>query len=230
MQEHNHSIKDWAKDDRPREKLLSKNPMSVSNAELIAILLNNGSRHRSALDLARELLLLGRNNLMELGKLSAYEFMKVKGVGKAKAVILAAALELGRRRQASTAVEFPIVKHSSDVARYLQQMLQDLRQEVFVVLFLNRANRIRHTEIISTGGITATIADPRIILKKALEHEAVSLILSHNHPSGSTRPSKADEELTIKIRDGARLLDIKLLDHIIIGQDAFFSFADQGLI
>ena len=167
---------------------------------------------------------------MELGKLSAYEFMKVKGIGKAKAVILSAALELGRRRQASTAVEYLVVKHSADVARYLQQMLQDLRQEVFVVLFLNRANRIRHSEIISTGGITATIADPRIILKKALEYEAVSLILSHNHPSGSTRPSKADEELTIKIRDGAKLLDIKLLDHIIIGQDAFYSFADQGLI
>ncbi|MCG7855625.1 DNA repair protein RadC [Flavihumibacter sediminis] len=230
MQERNYSIKSWAKDDRPREKLLSKSPISLSDAELLAILLNNGNRDRSALDLARDLMQLCRNNLQELGKLSVFDLMKVKGIGEAKAVIITAAMELGRRRQATLALDCPIITSSKDVALYLQQLFQDYRHEVFVVLFLNRANKIRHSEIISSGGITGTVADPRIIMKKALEQEAVALILSHNHPSGNLKPSKADEELTYKIREAAKLLDIKVMDHIIVSTEGYFSFADEGLL
>jgi DNA repair protein RadC len=230
MQERIYSIKEWAKDDRPREKLLSKSPMALTDTELLAILLNNGNRDKSAIDLAREILQLGRNNLQELGKLSVFDFMSVKGIGEAKAVIITAALELGRRRQAALALETPVVTSSRDVALYLQQLFQDHRHEVFVVLFLNRANKIRHSEIISSGGITGTVADPRIIMKKAIEQEAVALILSHNHPSGNLRPSRADEELTYKIREAAKLLDIKVMDHIIVSTEGYFSFADEGLL
>ncbi|WP_332736585.1 RadC family protein [Flavihumibacter sp.] len=230
MQERNYSIKSWAKDDRPREKLLSKSPISLSDAELLAILLNNGNRDRSALDLACDLMQLCRNNLQELGKLSVFDLMKVKGIGEAKAVIITAAMELGRRRQAALALDCPIITSSRDVALYLQQLFQDYSHEVFVVLFLNRANKIRHSEIISSGGITGTVADPRIIMKKALEQEAVALILSHNHPSGNLKPSKADEELTYKIREAAKLLDIKVMDHIIVSTEGYFSFADEGLL
>ncbi|KYP12935.1 DNA repair protein RadC [Flavihumibacter sp. CACIAM 22H1] len=230
MQAQNHSIKLWAKDDRPREKLLSKSPIQLSDAELIALLLNNGNKQKTALDLARELLQLGQNNLFELGKLSVYELMKVKGVGKAKAVTIAAAMELAKRRQLSQALHLKSVSSSQEVALLLQQEFGDFRHEIFLVLFLNRANKIKHKEIISTGGLTGTVADPRIILRKAIEQDAVSLILCHNHPSGNLTPSKADEELTRKIKEAGRLLDIRVLDHLIVSQDGFFSFADQGLL
>jgi DNA repair protein RadC len=230
MQEQNYPIKSWAKDDRPREKLLSKNPMALSDAELIAILINNGSRDKSALDLARELLRLGQNNLQELGKLSVHDLMTIKGIGVVKAVMITAALELGRRRLSARALEYPVVAGSRDVALYLQQLFQDHHYEVFVVLFLNRANKIRHFEIISSGGITGTVADPRLIMKKAIEQEAVALILSHNHPSGNLRPSKADEDLTYKIREAAKLLDIRVMDHIIVSHEGYFSFADEGML
>lgn len=204
--------------------------MSLSDTELIAILLNNGNRDKSAIDLARELMQLGRNNIHELGKLSVFDLMTIKGIGKAKAVIIAAALELGRRRLAAKALDFPVMAGSRDVALYLQQLLQDHHHEVFVVLFLNRANKIRHFEVISSGGITGTVADPRLIMKKAIEQEATGLILSHNHPSGNLRPSKADEELTYKIREAAKLLDIRVMDHIIVSHEGYFSFADEGLL
>lgn len=204
--------------------------MALSDTELIAILINNGSRDKSALDLARDLMQLGRNNLHELGKLSVFDLMTIKGIGEAKAVIITAALELGRRRQATKALEFPVVTGSRDVALYLQQLFQDHHHEVFVVLFLNRANKIRHFEVISSGGITGTVADPRLIMKKAIEQEATGLILSHNHPSGNLRPSKADEELTYKIREAAKLLDIRVMDHIIVSHEGYFSFADEGLL
>ncbi|MET0243933.1 MAG: DNA repair protein RadC, partial [Flavitalea sp.] len=211
MQAQNYSIKQWASDDRPREKLLSRSAAALSDAELIAILFKSGTPKRSALELGRELMLLSKNNLQELGKLTVKEMMQVKGVGEAKAATLVAALELGRRRQSGVSLEKLLVKDSGDMARYLQAMLKDYAQEVFGVVFLNRANRVNHFEIISKGGITGTVADPRIILKKALEEEAVSLILCHNHPSGSIKPSRADEELTLKIKEAARFLDIKVL-------------------
>ena len=230
MQEQKYSIKQWAKDDRPREKLLMKGPESLSDSELLAILLVNGTRAKSALDLAKEILNLGKNNLPELGKLTVKQLTKIKGIGEAKAITIVAALELGRRRQALEFLEKEVITSSNDVARFLQTILQDYRHEVFAVLFLNRANKVNHFEIISEGGITGTVADPRIILKKALEQDAVSLILCHNHPSGSLQPSKADEELTIKIREASKYFDIKVLDHIIVSEAGHYSFADEGLL
>jgi len=230
MQEQKYSIKEWAKDDRPREKLLSKGPEALSDSELLAILIHNGTREKTAVDLAKEIIRLGKNNLAELGKLSIKELMKIKGIGEAKAITIAAAMELGRRRQATGLLEKPVVANSNDVAGYLQAMLKDYRHEVFAVLFLNRANKINHFEIISEGGITGTVADPRVILKKALEEDAVSIILCHNHPSGSLKPSKADEELTFKIKEAAKYFDIKVVDHIIVSDAGFYSFADEGIL
>jgi DNA repair protein RadC len=224
------SIKNWAIDDRPREKLLANGAASLSNSELIAILLNNGSKNKSAVELGREILKLGGDNLNELGKLSLNDFKKVKGIGEAKSITIAAALELGRRRQASSSLEKAVVRTSRDIAQYLQASLKDYSYEVFAVIFLNRANKINHFEIISRGGITGTVADPRIILKKALEEDATSLILCHNHPSGNLRPSRADEEITKKIKEAALYFDITIIDHIIVSEDGFYSFADDGIL
>lgn len=224
------SIKTWATDDRPREKLLTKGATALSNSELLAILINNGSKNRSAVDLAKEILKLGRDNLNELGKLTLNDFKKINGIGDAKSIIIAAALELGRRRHTGDNLDKIVIKESKDVAKYLQTQLKDYTYEVFAVLFLNQANKINHFEIVSKGGITGTVADPRIILKKALDNNATSLVLCHNHPSGNLRPSKADEELTKKIAEAARYLDIKVIDHIIVSEEGFYSFADDGLI
>lgn len=230
MQEQNYSIPQWAVDDRPREKLRSKGAENLSDSELLAILIHHGTRDKTALDLAREVLKLGKNGLSGLGKLSVKEFTKVKGIGEAKAITIAAALEIGRRRQASLFLEKPVVKYSGEIARFLQALLKDHHHEVFVVVFLNRANRINHYEIISEGGITGTVADPRIILKKALEEDAVSIILCHNHPSGNLLPSRADEELTRKIKEASGYFDIKVLDHIIVSEEGYYSFADEGIL
>jgi DNA repair protein RadC len=230
MQAENYSIKKWAKDDKPREKLLNKSAAALSDAELLAILINHGTREKSALHLAREILFLGRNSLNELGKLSIDELMSIKGIGMAKAVTIAAALEIGRRRQAGTIMNKTSLKDSRDVAQYLQSILKDQHMELFAVVFLNQANRVNHFEIISQGGITGTVADPRIILKKALEKNAVNLILCHNHPSGSLKPSKADEELTHKIKEAAKFFDIKVIDHLIVSEEGYFSFADEGIL
>jgi len=173
---------------------------------------------------------LSKDNLSELGKLSIKELMKVKGIGQAKAVTISAALELGRRRQASGSLQKKIISCSNDIADYIMAKLKDYRHEVFAVVFLNRANKINHFEIVSEGGITGTVADPRVILKKALEEDAVSIILCHNHPSGSLKPSRADEELTSKIKEAAKYFDIKILDHMIVSDAGYFSFADEGLL
>jgi DNA repair protein RadC len=230
MQEQKYSIKEWAKDDRPREKLLLKGAGVLSNSELIAILISNGTREKSAVEVAQDLLRAGKDNLNELGKLSVKELMKVKGIGEAKAISIVAAMELGRRRQATASREKAVITSSSDVADYLQILLKDYKHEVFAVLFLNRSNKINHFQIVSEGGITGTVADPRIILKKALEEDAVSIILCHNHPSGSLEPSKADEELTFKIKEAAKYFDIKVLDHLIVSDDGYYSFADEGIL
>jgi DNA repair protein RadC len=230
MQEDNYSIKQWAKDDRPREKLLNHGPSHLSDSELIAILLNHGTRDKSAIDLGKEVMHLGKNNLSELGKLTVKDLMRIKGIGEAKAIAIAAALELGRRRQASSHLQKPIVSTSRDLANYLQSLFQDHNREIFAVAFLNQSNRINHIETVSEGGITGTIADPRIILRKALEENAVSLILCHNHPSGSLKPSRQDEEITKKIKEAAKYFDIKVLDHIIVSDAGYFSFADEGIL
>ena len=230
MQEHKYSIKNWAKDDRPREKLLTKGAVSLSDSELLAILIHNGSKEKTAVDLAKEILKLGKDNLVELGKLSLTDLMKIKGIGEAKAITIAAALELGRRRQSAAPLGKPVVQTSRDIADYLKPKLKDYRHEVFAVLYLNRANKINHFEIISEGGITGTVADPRVILRMALEKDAVNIILCHNHPSGSLKPSRADEQLTTKIKEAAKFLDITVLDHVIVSEDGHFSFADEGLL
>jgi len=230
MQEQIYSIKEWAKDDRPREKLRFKGPEVLTDSELLAILIHNGIRQRTAVDLAKEVLLLGKNSLGMVGRLSLRELMKVKGIGEAKAITIAAALELGRRRQAGLSSGKKVVKESGDIANHLQALLRDYQREVFGVVFLNQANRINHYEIISEGGITGTVADPRVILKKALEEEAVSIILFHNHPSGNLKPSQSDQTLTARIAEAARYFDIRVLDHIIVSEDGYFSFADDGMI
>jgi DNA repair protein RadC len=230
MQEQNYSIKQWAKDDRPREKLLLKGAETLSDSELLAILIGNGTRSKTAIDLAKEILVLGKNNLPELGKLTVKELMKIKGIGEAKAITIVAALEIGRRRQAMNYREKAIMTSSNDVANYLQSLLKDYRHEVFAVLFLNRANKINHFQIVSEGGITGTVADPRIILKKALEEDAVSMILCHNHPSGSLKPSSADVELTRKIKEAAKFFDIKVMDHLSVSDAGYYSFSDEGIL
>ena len=229
MQAKKYSIKNWAIDDRPREKLLRKSPASLSDSELLAILIRDGTPERSGLELAKDILLLGKNNLNELGRLGVKDFMSIKGVGLAKAVAIAAALELGRRRQAES-FRKPVIKGSRDVANHLRSLLKDYNYEVFGALFLNQGNKIRDFTVLSTGGITATVADPRLILKRALEQDAVAIILCHNHPSGHLEPSQADKDLTIKITEAARYFDIRVLDHIIVSDEGYFSFADEGLI
>lgn len=230
MQEQKYSIKQWAKDDRPREKLLLNGAATLSDSELLAILIHNGSKEKTAVDLAKDVLKLSKDNLSELGKLSVKELIKVKGIGEAKAVTISAALELGRRRQASGTLQKKIITTSNDIADYLVAKLKDYRHEVFAVIYLNRSNKINHFEIVSEGGITGTVADPRIILKKALEEDAVSIILCHNHPSGSLKPSRADEDLTHKIKEAAKYFDIRVLDHMIVSDAGYFSFADEGLL
>ncbi len=221
-------IKNWSPEDRPREKLKNKGAAQLSETELLTILIQNGTKERSAMDLAQELVDRSKNRLAELARMSTRELMKTKGIGMAKAISIQAALELGRRRMAAENLKSDVITGSTEVAKFLQAKLMDLPHEVFAVLFLNRANRIRHFEIISSGGMTGTVADPRIILKKALEEEAVSIILCHNHPSGNLRPSRADEELTNKIRHAAKYFDIQVLDHIIVSTDGYYSFADEG--
>lgn len=225
------SIKNWAIDDRPREKLALKGAGILSNSELLAILINNGSKDKSAVDLAKELLAKSSNDLQRLAKLTVKEMvnLKIKGLGPAKAISIAAALELGVRR--NVAVEKKeVVLSSKDIAQFLKAKFEYHKHEVFAVVFLNRSNKINHFEIVSEGGITGTVADPRIILRKALEHEAVSIVLCHNHPSGNLKPSRQDEELTNKIKLAAQYFDIKVLDHVIVSNEGYYSFADEGML
>ncbi|MEO7317022.1 MAG: DNA repair protein RadC [Ginsengibacter sp.] len=224
------SIKNWAIDDRPREKLMVKGRENLSDSELLAILINTGSRSASALDLAKQILTLGNNNLDELGKLTLHDLMKIKGIGEAKAITIAAALELGRRRSISPILDKPFIRSSKDLIDYLKIALRDYPHEVFAVVFMNRANKINHFEVMSTGGISYTIVDPRLIFKKALEVKATSIMLCHNHPSGNLRPSRADEEITQKLKNAGKLLEINVVDHVIVSDEGHFSFADEGLM
>ena len=224
------SIKNWAVDDRPREKLLTKGRESLSDSELLAILINTGSKTKSAVDLAKDVLALGKNNLDKLGKLSLTELMTIKGIGEAKAVTLIAALELGRRRQSIAPLNKTYVRSSNELATYLKATLKDYSHEVFAVVFLNKSNKINHFEILSKGGMTSTVVDPRILFKKALEVEATSLVLCHNHPSGSLKPSRIDEELTTKLKEAGKYLEISVIDHLIVSDEGYFSFADEGLM
>ncbi len=224
------SIKQWAVEDRPREKLLSKGIRSLTDAELVAILIRSGTSEESAVDLARRILKASGNNLNELSRLSVHDLQKFKGIGEAKAISIIAAMELGRRRKLSEVLQKKQITSSRDVFDFFQPFLGDLSYEEFWVLHLSRSNRILAWKKISQGGIAGTVTDVRLILKDALENTAVSLIICHNHPSGNLQPSKADTDITKKIKDAARLMEIRLLDHIIIGNNAYFSFADEGLL
>lgn len=221
-------IKQWATDDKPREKMLARGADALSATELLAILINNGTRSKSAIDLARELLQQGNNSLSNLAKMSLKDLQKVKGVGPAKAVAIKAALQLGILLEAEAMHQIPVLRSSKDIAVYLRKRLQHEPRESFMVVYLNRANRVLATEVVSTGGVTGTIADPKIIFKRALELQASHLILSHNHPSGNLQPSQADRKLTEKIKQAALLIDMEVIDHIIVSDQGYYSFADSG--
>lgn len=224
------SIKSWATGDQPREKLIQKGRLALSDAELIAILISTGNANESALDLSKKILSSTGNNLNALGKLSLKQLMGFKGIGEAKAVSIIAAMELGRRRRSEEALEKVKITSSNSVFELLQPVLGELLHEEFWILYLNNANKIIEQFQISKGGITGTLVDVRITLRKALEVGAVSLILAHNHPSGNLNPSEADKQLTRKLKTASESLDIKILDHIIVTEKSYFSFADEGLL
>lgn len=223
-------ITDWAEEDRPREKLLQKGTASLSDAELLAILISSGTKDKSAVDLGRELLQLANNNLNNLGKLAIADLKKLNGIGSARAVTIAAALELGRRRKLTDAENVIQIRCSKDVADIFQPLLADLQYEEFWILFLNRSNKVINRMKLSQGGISGTVTDVRLVMKKAVECLASGIIVCHNHPSGNLNPSESDSKITQKIKDAGNLLDIQLLDHLIISEKDYYSFADNGLL
>lgn len=224
------SIKSWAEEDRPREKMLAKGKEALSNAELIAILIGSGNSKETAVDLSKRILHDSKDNLIELSKLTINDLMKYNGIGEAKAVTIAAALELGRRRRFSEALEKPVIKNSKIAFECFYAHLADLNHEQFWIMLLNNANKVIRLEKIGVGGISGTTADPKKIFKSALENNATSIMLCHNHPSGNVIPSNADKTLTNNIVKAGQFLEIKILDHIIIGNDNYLSFADEGLL
>ncbi|MCC2547657.1 DNA repair protein RadC [Hymenobacter sp. BT175] len=224
------SIKSWAEEDRPREKLLLKGRAALSDAELLAILLGSGTAKLSAVDVAKLILAATGNDLNELARLSIKELMRHKGIGEAKAITIVAALELGRRRKDADAAARAIITCSRDIYHVIRPHLQDLPHEEFWVVLLNRANRVMRKVSISRGGVAGTVADPKLIFKEALEQLASSIILVHNHPSGNRSPSTADIALTRKLKEGGMLLDLPILDHLIYTDQGYYSFADEGLL
>jgi len=223
-------ITEWAVEDRPREKFITKGTTSLSDAELLGILISSGNRGKSAVDLGRELLNSVNNNLTSLGKLTIADLKKFKGIGPARAVTIAAALELGRRRKLEDQPDVLQIKCSGDVAEIFRPVMADLRHEEFWILFLNRSNRVISRMKLSQGGISGTVTDVRLVLKNAVEHLASGIIVCHNHPSGNLNPSESDTRITQKIKEAGMLLDIQLLDHIIISGNDYYSFADNGLL
>lgn len=226
----NISIKSWALDDRPREKMLLKGTQSLSDAELLAILLNSGTKNKSAVQLAKELLSNSANNLSKFGKATIKDLTKIKGIGEAKAITILAAMELGRRRKEIELPQRIKIRTSIDIFNYLSARFQDLRHEECYILLVNRANEVIHTEQISKGGLTGTIVDGKIIFKIAIDHLASAFILCHNHPSGQLIPSNTDLKLTNRITDFGKMIDLPLLDHVIFADNGYFSFVDNGLI
>lgn len=224
-------IKELAVEDRPREKMIQKGIASLSDAELVAILIGSGSTKESAVELARKIMAGFKNNLNELGKASIEDLKnRFHGVGEAKAVSIVAAMELGRRRLLHQSLEMPVVKSSQDVFNLYRPVIADLPHEEFWITLLNRANKVRHRFNISKGGITGTVIDVRLILKKALENNASSIVLCHNHPSGNTQPSDADIQITKKLKEAGKIMEIPVLDHLIVTENGYFSFADEGLL
>jgi DNA repair protein RadC len=225
-----HSLKSWAVEERPREKVLANGIQYLTDAELLAILVGSGTRNITAVELARAILGKAGNNLHELGKQSIGDLVKIKGVGPAKAITVLAAMELGRRRREMQQVEKVPVKSSETVFNLFHPLLGDLDHEEFWLLMLNRSNKVLGRFKVSQGGLSGTVIDTRIILKKALDNLASSIIVCHNHPSGNNQPSDADVKITEKLKKASEMLEIKLLDHVIIADKSYFSFADEGLI
>jgi DNA repair protein RadC len=224
------SIKNWAVEDRPREKILRHGFSTLSNAELVAILIGSGNRSESAVELSRRILSDFKNDLDQLGQASVSRLMNYQGMGEAKSVSVLAALELGRRRLLVNRAEYPVINSSADVHQMMAHELEVLAHEEFWVLYLDRANHVVDRSRISQGGVSGTVIDVRIIMKQAIEKLASSIILVHNHPSGNLSPSKADNDITQKMVQATKLFDIKVLDHVIIAKNKYTSFADEGLL
>ncbi|MGB7393927.1 MAG: DNA repair protein RadC [Pricia sp.] len=222
------SIKNWSDDDKPREKLVQKGKSYLSDAELIAILIGSGSRNESAVALSKRILASVDHNLNELGRVSVQQLMQFRGIGEAKAVSIAAALEIGRRRREEEVRNIAKINSSRDAFELLRPRIGDLEHEEFWILYLNNANKVLHSALLSKGGLTGTLVDVRIVMRQALELGAVALVLAHNHPSGNLIPSKGDRDVTQKLKRGALSLDLKILDHLIITETDYFSFADNG--
>lgn len=223
-------IKAWAEDDRPREKLLAKGRTALSDAELVAILIGSGTPKISAVDLSKQILQTVGNNLNELARCSVQDLMQHKGIGEAKAISIITALELGRRRREAEVLERPKISCSKDLFELLQPQLGDLGHEEFHVVYLSNSNKIIKKHRISVGGITGTVADVRVIMKEAIDCRSTAIVLCHNHPSGTLRPSQADISLTKKVKNAGEILDIKVLDHIIVAHQDYYSFADEGML
>lgn len=224
------NIKEWAAEDRPREKLMANGSRAMTDAELIAILIGSGNPNETAVELSRRILASVNNNLNELGKKGPEFLQSFNGIGQAKAITILAALELGKRRKDEGAPERSKITSSLDAAEYFKPIVGDLDFEEFWVMFLDRSNKILGRHQVSKGGISGTVIDVRLIMKEALDRKSSSIILCHNHPSGNLLPSDADMKITIKIRDAGEIMDIKVLDHIIIGQRQHYSFADEGIL
>lgn len=222
------SIKLWKEDDRPREKLYQKGKSAVSDSELLAILIGMGTRDKSALDIAKDMLQDNENSIEKLSKLTIKELMKYKGIGEAKAIAISAALELGNRKHAEPRLEIKVIKSSHDSFQLLHPYFKGLKQEEFYVLLLNRGLRPIKVERISIGKIDATLVDIKIIAKAALDNLASSVVIAHNHPSGNLNASAADDNLTNQVKAALTFLEVRLLDHLIIAEDEYFSFADEG--
>ncbi|MBI9040605.1 DNA repair protein RadC [Lutibacter sp.] len=224
------SIKYWAEDDRPREKLILKGKTALSDAELVAILIGSGSKNESAVNLAKRILASIDNNLNSLGKLTVEDLQKFKGIGEAKAISIITALELGRRRRLEAALELPKISSSKAVFDIMQPIIGELKHEEFWVIYLNNSNKVLYKEQLSKGGLTGTLVDVRLVFKKALDLYATAIILCHNHPSGKLQPSNADKSITQKLKQAGETLDIKVLDHLIVTENAYFSFADENIL
>jgi len=224
------TIKSWAVADRPREKLLMNGRTSLSNAELLSIIIGKGCKNLTALDLAKQILSKSENSVYELSRLDVKQLQEFKGIGSAKAICIVAALELARRRRSDEMVQRALISSSKEAYEILYSQLADLGHEEFWIILLNRRNVVIRTELVSRGGLSATVVDPKIIFKKALEQSASSIILAHNHPSGNLKPSEEDIRITEKLIRAANNLDIKILDHLIFGMEAYYSFADEGRI
>lgn len=223
------TIKDWSENDRPREKLLAQGSQALSNAELLAILIGSGTRNMSAVELCRQIYNHAGNSLDKLGKMNLKELMKFKGIGEAKAITIAAAMELGKRRAVELPAQIIKISSSKDAFQVLQPIIGDLPHEEFWTLLLDNSNKVIAKHQVSKGGFTATMVDIRVVFKRAIEEGSVAMILAHNHPSGKLLPSHDDKALTTKLKKAGETLDIKILDHLIITATGFYSFADSEL-